>query len=849
MLQFPSAVEGADRRRTAKLRRASSSWSLWSSSSGRNVIRRSFRHLHPALAVELFHPLESELEWKVGGGNNEISIDRGSEGITALANHPSDHEHAPLQNNGPSSHRHCYVSPPGTAVRRWHLLVGALALLDLLANGSWRYVGFWRVVQCGSNRPKHPSNNTLFYRPKFGRLWWPTTVSGRGAHTTPNQFPSRPWAVDGTLWAWLALHRNSFGALFSVAWLVDALVVAATDAEFIRDEEEEEKEEDRENVGAGTSNGGEGQTQRRSARRRKSSCVRFLRILAVQLLLLPVGLYQGLLRRCGIAVPTTAWVEAPWQSVGCWNDHDEPFARSSADSYDRRSIALIVVTGAVARFSEAVQTLQLSGAARAQALVVRTVLSNLYRPRRLVRSILDVLRLVRWIRCLLPVAGAAGNLANRVRDLRKRRRQRRDAREARRMRREELLRLPSQQIRERCAGRLQAAYRARRARRFSESLWRGDAEHLAALRLRKPLRASLARARRRLCEKRRCIERFRELQAQLRAQDQHRGLRARESPNLDDRKYLYRLERELRDEVQYEHTMRRANLRSKSSRTLTQPLSFLSSAPCRSSWQALWLLNRTLLVSPHSRFTVVWNALMVAGAAAEIASLVLALSSFPSGGGGSLVRSSAAHPPDTGNRAALRDALARSLVPRRWDRSPPCRPDIACHDSWSRCALRRLLLLVVIGRATPTSSLPQPQALPWYCAPTVAHLQSCLVVALEVAVPLGLRVLEAASGADVVVKVFTAVDDHNTDDVAASEWLRPPPAFRRWILPGLLLQLLGTSRIESGRKGGSQPAMSHSFSSIPVLCVARVWTHHPVGPGQSTRSWRVSVGDWSRPGT
>lgn len=75
--------------------------------------------------------------------------------------------------------------------------------------------------------------------------------------------------------------------------------------------------------------------------------------------------------------------------------------------------------------------------------------------------------------------------------------------------------------------------------------------------------------------------------------------------------------------------------------------------------------------------------------------------------------------------------------------------------------------------------------LPWYCSPSLVRAQSLYIAILPRVLNVLFSVFIVTSNVDLFVKFFTGDVDPQTGGV------RPRPFVKRWIAPGLLLQLLG----------------------------------------------------------
>ena len=200
----------------------------------------------------------------------------------------------------------------------------------------------------------------------------------------------------------------------------------------------------------------------------------------------------------------------------------------------------------------------------------------IWNPRTFLRSVKNILTALRWVKYLQPIFGASNKLKGNLADLTKKFRQRRESLLMQKLRRRIIRQMTSQERLEYSVRKIQAAYRGHRARKSIRAVQiiRGQHETMAALRMQKQFRASLARARARIRRKRIELERLKhKAEAEL----------PRMSP--EERQRMYELEEELQ----------------------------LESAR---------ILNRRLILKPDTTFAVTWKSLFCLCVIFEIAGLV-----------------------------------------------------------------------------------------------------------------------------------------------------------------------------------------------------------------------------------
>ena len=164
--------------------------------------------------------------------------------------------------------------------------------------------------------------------------------------------------------------------------------------------------------------------------------------------------------------------------------------------------------------------------------------------------------------------------------------------------------------------------------------------------------------------------------------------------------------------------------------------------------EAKRLLNRKLLLRPDSRFAIVWKALFVAAVILEITQLALR----------------------TGKSFDFEDYVNDGVRSFTYGACVPAEPDAyePAKFFWSR------------------PRLVEPVELPWYCD-TVDHALD----ASEFLLHHFLNFFGLVCFLDVFLTFFTGRINPKTGR------MEPPPWFQRWVVPGLVLQLLLNPRMDA----------------------------------------------------
>jgi hypothetical protein len=136
----------------------------------------------------------------------------------------------------------------------------------------------------------------------------------------------------------------------------------------------------------------------------------------------------------------------------------------------------------------------------------------------------------------------------------------------------------------------------------------------------------------------------------------------------------------------------------------------------------------------------------------------------------------------------IEDLLAQFLIPQRWSKLSECIP----HEQkvpklkfwlWTK----RLKQLITRFRNNNSKDV----ATVWYCQPTYMRLQGWYVSIISFAINWFLEFLGAVCFLDVFITFFIGRLNEDTGS------LEPAPFFQRWIIPGLMLQLLVNPRMDS----------------------------------------------------
>ena len=492
----------------------------------------------------------------------------------------------------------------------------------------------------------------------------------------------------------------------------------------------------------------------------KGASKAYYRTVLLQLLLLPVGFYVmiwNVLR--SLLSPTNIIIWKPDENL---NIHYHTGAGKVDDQHytTKTSHCLIfailkLIVSYVAHFTG----VHLKSKVKTIALRISKQLAifAIRRPKRFLSRVRNVMTTLRWLKYLAPLIGTSNKLRENIEDLFKKYHQRREAALAKRLRE----RLWHEQQKDpraleaAAAIRIQSAYRAKKTRMVVKSL------HMMRYKKKELEAIRLQRVLRMLLDRARHHVTLKKQELNYLRKKQ----RAKELEDMvmnnKDRRRLY----ELQDELNVE---------------------------------ADKLLNHKLLLRPNTTFAVTWKVLFVVCVLFEIGQLAF----WPS-----LVKLEGQNSAKPMNISAV---LHTSFVPK------PVSEWAACSDvhgvetkaSFKWKIIRAIKKLRFQRRLENTNRGVKP----WFCKVPYSTVQVAFVRVLHILVTDFLVLTGIICFLDVFVTFFTGeLSDKNGV-------LIPKPFLKRWILPGIVLQLLVNPQMETVGKG-----VIWTFSFLSNFGPDRVW--------------------------
>lgn len=557
-------------------------------------------------------------------------------------------------------------------------------------------------------------------------------------------------------------HDTTISFIFSAMWFIDSFLAAHTRRViFLRKDEQSrylEKEET-------------------SRQWWQTASFVYYRSMTLQLLLLPVGFYfllfYGIDRLVhGKGVEDLEYVDHSLTLAVSTADHE--VRHESFSTHSRLSVLFAIVQHIVIKISgsttRALQSKIGSFLKSLRPAAIKTLLSQAIRnPRRFRRRIGKALTAFRWIKYLAPLIGAINKLKGNVGDMLKKQRQKRIAEKQRRIRQLLWEEAPLHIREEEAAIMIQSAFRAYMSRKSMDALLllQGDSKRIAASRLQRALRESLWRARYRLQKK---ASEFKRISA----------IHKEETDALDNdaKKRLFQIQDQLAAEAKR-------------------------------------LINKKLLLRPNTRFAVAWKSLFILCIIFEIAQLGAKpwLENYKNKG--------------NGERMTMSDFIALSFTPTRASQREECgyrpekkmispmnffsghrrrllskedkrnlpwyckRPGATIQEGYSDFVSLVLVPVPVskwpdcrAGNARRWPNKKENESRRWYCHEPYSSTHALYRNLVDFILDRFLVIVSLVCFLDVFVTFFTG----ELDDLSGA--LVPKPFFARWIIPGLMLQLL-----------------------------------------------------------
>jgi IQ calmodulin-binding motif len=509
--------------------------------------------------------------------------------------------------------------------------------------------------------------------------------------------------------------------------------------------------------------------------------------IAINMLFLPVGFYvimyhflrgvlfvgKGTIQEMENSVEETIVIAVTEQSYGD-EGGDTKFevftARSKISLIHAiiHHIHLTVMAGTVIARAKLSEFLRKS----AIPILLRKILGKAIRnPRKFQRNSLRALRYFRYVKYLAPIIGGLNKLKGNVDDMLKKWRQRMIAMKQRRIRRI-LFRRMSKPIQvQEAAIIIQSAWRAHMTRQYTHALvlLTQDKKAIAAQRIQAILRRKLAVARHRILVKKRELQRL-----------ERQNMRSKRM-NSEDRRRLYELQGEFTKEANK-------------------------------------IINRKLLMRPNTNFAVLWKLMFVICITVEISQKTLA----------PLVKNKMSKHSKYDNREeSIRDLMAEQLIPMPTAERAACKavtrntlaqklhlkkPDYYaanstwyCHEPYSKLLDHGRDIISLALNPSPVSEWPEcedqrgnffrrltrkcgknerKKSHPWFCCEPFATVHATYRWILDFFIDEFMVVVSIICFMDVFVTFFTGEIDPDTGELV------PKGFVARWIIPGLLLQLL-----------------------------------------------------------
>jgi hypothetical protein len=360
---------------------------------------------------------------------------------------------------------------------------------------------------------------------------------------------------------------------------------------------------------------------------------------------------------------------------------------------------------------------------------------GVFHPRKFSQRLRTVRTGMRWAKYLAPLVGACNKLLGNVKDLMIKYRQNLQAKWACRIRERLWRHMDDDERQEAAALRVQNVFRAMKARKILQTLQsiQGKKEFIAAIKMQTALRSALSRARVRIIKKRRELKRLYEQALVTKTYDASHM-------SATDRLRMYQLQDELKV-------------------------------------KAKTLVNEKLLLRPNTTFAVYWKVIFVICIIFEISQLALKpkLKEYKN--------------KETGECMNIGEGLDHHFVPAPMSAWEECIPWVADPTKFKKDLSPGPFGALQNRRFRRKDK--NVMSRPWYCQELFVTAQSVYIAVLRIVLTQTLVIVGVVCFLDVFVTFFTGELDPDTGA------LKPKPFFTRWILPGLLLQLLVNPQMEA----------------------------------------------------
>mmetsp|Transcript_4344 Transcript_4344/g.7263 ORF Transcript_4344/g.7263 Transcript_4344/m.7263 type:complete len:767 (-) Transcript_4344:33-2333(-) len=377
-------------------------------------------------------------------------------------------------------------------------------------------------------------------------------------------------------------------------------------------------------------------------------------------------------------------------------------------------------------------------------------------PRQFAQRMRKALRSVRWLKYLTPLIATGNKLRGNTIDLLTKYGQRRNTAKLEKVRlllfKSRLSRLPPEEVRKEAAIMVQRAYRRRQAAKALRAvqLIQGNAEQWAAQRMQHIFRGKLKRIRARILDKRNELNELKIKQQQMQKQ--------KETMSVEERRRMYELQDELGAEASH-------------------------------------LLNQRMLMRPNTRFAVTWKIIFVFCVLFEISQLAFAptLAKYID--------------EQSGEKLNIGKVLELNLIPTPASEWKECGNLKKPVTKVGRKGSSVVHWIKRVGRKAEEEAMKEVQEdekldeveeddvdAPWYCHKPFRTAQGLYITFLKIAIYEFLVFVGLVCFLDVFVTFFTGELNPENGN------LIPKPFVSRWLIPGIILQLLVNPQMETVSK-------------------------------------------------
>jgi len=387
-------------------------------------------------------------------------------------------------------------------------------------------------------------------------------------------------------------------------------------------------------------------------------------------------------------------------------------------------------------------------------------------PRKFRRDMKKCLTVLRWAKYLAPLIGTCNKLLGNMIDMFKKLKQKIEAEKAKKVRNKIWKKMTKEEREYHAAMIIQAAYRSKKVRKVVTlmKIFTSNKQDLAALKVQRKLRERAKEASRRLQKQKNELMKLQKMELQQ-ADNEKNSTAVKMSD--DEKKRMHDLHAKLKKEALSEKA-------------------------------------RRMLLRPNTKFAITWKLLFIICVVVEITQVALK------------PQFERMKNKKTKEAFDLEKVLNKTFIPKPISAWEECAPLYIEEDEEdSKLKLRLGKIFGDLGKEE--NFFDSDEEFPWYCQKTIVTVQSVYIQAIKLVITNFFLFIGIICFLDVFVTFFTGEINEKTGNLV------PKPFFPRWILPGIVLQLL----------------VNPKMADVSVLMKKIVKGVHHVGPARAAR-WTLA---------